>query len=54
LTVRLGWKPLRNLMLEGIGYNLIDNKYKGYRDEYNARGMNEVRRTFYGRMTVEF
>ena len=42
------------LILEGIGYNLIDNKYKGFRDERYNRGLNEVRRMFYGRITVEF
>jgi hypothetical protein len=41
-------------MLEGIGYNLIDNKYKGFRDERYNRGLNEVYRMFYGRITVEF
>ncbi len=54
LTVRLGWKPLRHLTIEGIGYNLIDNKYEGFRDEVYKHGQNEVRRTFYGRITVEF
>jgi iron complex outermembrane receptor protein len=54
LTVRLGWKPFKHLMLEGIGYNLIDNKYKGFRDERYNRGLNEVYRMFYGRITVEF
>ncbi len=54
LTVRLGWKPLKHLMLEAIGYNLIDNKYKGFRDEIYARSQNEVRRAFYGRITIEF
>jgi iron complex outermembrane receptor protein len=54
LTVRVGWKPLRHLTLEGIGYNLIDNKYKGFRDEIYNRGLNEVRRAFYGRITVAF
>ena len=54
LTVRLGWKPLRHLTIEGIGYNLIDNKYEGFRDEVYKHGQNEVRRTFYGRFTIEF
>jgi iron complex outermembrane recepter protein len=54
LTVRLGWKPFKHLTLEGIGYNLIDNKYKGFRDELYNRGLNEVRRMFYGRVTVTF
>ncbi len=54
LTIRLGWKPLKNLMIEGIGYNLIDNKYKAFRDDIYARGDNKVRRVFYGRITVEF
>jgi iron complex outermembrane receptor protein len=54
LTVRLGWKPFKHLMLEGIGYNLIDNKYKSFRDEIYARSQNEVRRAFYCRVTVEF
>ena len=54
LTVRLGWKPFKNLMLEAIGYNLIDNHYAGFRDEIYARAQNEVRRAFYGRITVEF
>lgn len=54
LTVRLGWKPTRLLTLEAIGYNLIDNKYDGFRDEIYKHGLNEVRRAFYGRITIEF
>ena len=54
LTLRLGWKPCKNLMVEGIGSNLIDNKYKAFRDDVYARGDNKVRRIFYCRMTVEF
>ena len=54
LTVRLGWKPFSRLTVEGIGYNLIDNKYKAFRDNLYARGQNEVRRAFYGRVTVDF
>jgi len=54
LTVRLGWKPFKNLILEGIGYNLIDNKHKGFRDEIYAYSQNRVRRAFYCRITVEF
>lgn len=54
LTIRLGWKPFKNLMIEGIGSNLIDNKYKGFTDDIYSRGDNRVRRTFYGRVTVEF
>ena len=54
LNVRIGWKPLRHLTLEAIGYNLIDNKYEGFRDEVYRHGQNEVRRAFYGRITVTF
>ncbi len=54
LTVRLGWKPTRHLTLEAIGYNLIDNKYNGFRDEIYKHKRNEVRRAFYGRITIEF
>ena len=54
LTIRLGWKPFKNLMLEGIGYNLIDNKYKCFRDEIYTGSQNRVRRAFYCRITVEF
>jgi iron complex outermembrane recepter protein len=54
LTIRLGWKPLKKFMIEGIGSNLIDNKYKAFRDDIYARGDNRVRRVFYGRITVEF
>ncbi len=54
LTVRLGWRPVKRLTLEAIGYNLIDNKYSGFRDERYNRGLNEVRRIIYGRVTLTF
>lgn len=54
LTVRLGWRPMKHLTLEAIGYNLIDNKYRGFRDEVYNRGLNKVRRMLYGRITIAF
>lgn len=54
LTVRLGWKPFKPLTLEAIGSNLIDNKYKGFRDEIYDRAQNRVRRALYCRITLEF
>ncbi|MCP4714610.1 MAG: TonB-dependent receptor, partial [Deltaproteobacteria bacterium] len=54
LSVRLGWKPVKGLELALIGQNLLDNKHNEFSDEIYRRASNEVRRSFYGRISWEF
>ncbi len=54
LIIRLGWTPMPGLSLDLIGHNLLDNRHNEFSDEVYRRAENEIRRTLYARISLQF
>jgi iron complex outermembrane receptor protein len=54
LDARLGWHPAQNLRLSVGVQNLLDNRHLEFTDISGGFVSTEVKRTLYGRVTLEF